>query len=71
MTALSMNCPHCGSTNEFNMLEVHKATSINCSHCGEAIGPWGELIRDVDTADAAGSAPGSSLPIGETLPKAN
>ena len=47
MTALSLSCPHCGSTNEFVMVEVHKATAINCSHCGEAIGPWGKLIQNV------------------------
>ena len=44
MTALTVNCPHCGSTNEFFAIDLHTGTEVHCSHCGESIGPWGKLL---------------------------
>ena len=68
MTALSTNCPHCGSINSFFMHKVRKGTAVNCSSCGKSIGPWGELVRTA--AGRAGAAPTfvSSWPPAEVRP---
>lgn len=57
MTALTMNCPHCGSSNEFFVVTLPREVAVSCSHCGQAIGRWGDLVK---TAETSGESPGSA-----------